>query len=335
MKIGLTYDLRKEYLLQGFSPEEVLEFDSEDTIHAIEAALTMLGYTPIRIGSFPDLVERTCRGETWDMVFNIAEGMRGFAREAQVPSILEAYGIPYTFSDPLSLSLCLHKAYTKRILLSAGIPTTAFHCISSLEDLSEQEITRGYPLFIKPVAEGTGKGISRFSRVESPEQLLEGCAYLLERYRQPVLVEPYLPGREFTVGILGTGTKARSVGVLEIELNRSEEEGIYTALSKEECESLVTYTFLEDEAAYRASEIALETWRIMGCRDGGRVDLRGDGEGNILVLEVNPLAGLHPTHSDLPMIWTAAGREYAGLIGSIVDSALERTEPGRMRKRSA
>lgn len=338
MKIGLTYDLRKEYLSTGFSPEEILEFDSEETLEAIEGALKLLGYTPFRIGSFPTLVERIARGDRWDLVFNIAEGVRGFSREAQVPALLEGYDIPYTFSDPLTLSLCLHKAFTKRILLSAGIPTPEFHLITTLGDVSEEVLSQpgfSYPQFIKPVAEGTGKGISRQSRVDCPEQLIERCGYLLERYHQPVLIERYLSGREFTVGILGTGAEARSAGVLEIKLNRPEEETIYTAHSKEECESLVTYTFIEDEAAYRASEIALEAWKLLGCRDGGRVDLRSDGRGNIMVMEINPLAGLHPTHSDLPMIWTAAGGEYPSLIGSIVSSALDRVGYGIKRKRSA
>ena len=123
MKIGLTYDLRSDYLAAGYSEEETAEFDREDTIEAIENALSDLGHQPERIGHARRLVEALCQGHRWDLVFNIAEGMRGMGREAQVPAILDVYGIPYTFSDPLVMSLTLHKGMTKQILRDAGLPT--------------------------------------------------------------------------------------------------------------------------------------------------------------------------------------------------------------------
>ena len=183
------------------------------------------------------------------------------------------------------------------------------------------------PLLAKPVAEGTGKGIDAASKVVDRASLGEVCERLLARHRQPVLVERYLPGREFTVGIVGTGCDAEVVGTMEIRLLAEAEPGVYSYVNKEQCDRLVRYAYPprgSDPTATEAEEVALAAWRALGCRDAGRVDLRCDEDGRAKFIEVNPLAGLHPTHSDLPMIWTAGGREYVDLIDRIVGSAAER-----------
>jgi D-alanine-D-alanine ligase len=191
-----------------------------------------------------------------------------------------------------------------------------------MADLAAVELP--FPLFAKPIAEGTGKGVTSASRVASATALRKLCRQLLERYRQPVLVETFLPGREFTVGIIGTGASAESVAVMEVVLNAQAEAGVYSYVNKEECESRVVYRLAEDEQAKEAGAVALAAWRALGCRDGGRVDLRQDAGGRPLFLEVNPLAGLHPTHSDLPIMCTLAGIPYDALIGRIVESARRR-----------
>ena len=132
------------------------------------------------------------------MVFNICEGIHGISREAQVPALLEAYNIPYVFSDPLVLTLTLHKGMAKRVVRDAGIPTAEFYVVEELKEI--ENIKFGFPMFAKPVAEGTGKGVSELSKIENRYQLTSTCRLLLEKYKQPVLVEKYLPGREFTVG---------------------------------------------------------------------------------------------------------------------------------------
>ena len=132
MKVGITYDLREEYLCEGFSLEETAEFDKPDTIDSIEEALQLLGHETERIGHVRSLVARLAGGSRWDLVFNIAEGLSGFGREAQVPAVLDAYGIPYTFSDPLVLSLTLHKGMTKRVVRDLGIPTPGFAVVTAL-----------------------------------------------------------------------------------------------------------------------------------------------------------------------------------------------------------
>jgi len=327
MKVGITYDLREDYLARGYGEEETAEFDRLDTIEAIEGTLTDLGFRAERIGNIWALASRLVAGERWDLVFNIAEGLRGFGREAQVPSLLDAYDIPYTFSDPMILALTLHKGMTKRVVRDLGLATPDFAVV---EDESEIEtVSLPYPLFAKPVAEGTGKGIDAASKVVDREELAQVCRRLLAQFEQPVLLETYLPGREFTVGITGTGREAVSLGVMEVLLLDQAERAGYSYANKKNYEDVVTYRLVEDEAARRAEEVALTAWRGLGGRDGGRIDLRADGGGTPHFLEVNPLPGLHPVHSDLPILARLGGMSYRELIGRIMASALKRLPEGR------
>ena len=322
MRVGLTYDLRDHYLAAGYSAEDTAEFDNIETIEALAGALERLGLEVDRIGTVRQLAQRLVAGERWELVFNIAEGLKGVGREAQVPALLEAYDIPYTFSDTMVMALALHKGMAKRVVRDCGVPTAPFAVVETMADLAAVELP--FPLFAKPIAEGTGKGVTSASRVTSATALRKLCRQLLERYRQPVLVETFLPGREFTVGIIGTGASAEPVAVMEVVLNAQAEAGVYSYANKEECESRVVYRLAEDEQAKEAGSVALAAWRALGCRDGGRVDLRQDAGGRPLFLEVNPLAGLHPTHSDLPIMCTLAGIPYDALIGRIVESARRR-----------
>jgi D-alanine-D-alanine ligase len=322
MRVGLTFDLRDHYLAAGYSAEDTAEFDNIETIDSLAGALERLGLEVDRIGTVRQLAQRLVAGERWDLVFNIAEGLKGVGREAQVPALLEAYDIPCTFSDPLVMALALHKGMAKRVARDCGVPTAPFAVVESMAELASVDLP--FPLFAKPIAEGTGKGVSPASRVVNRAALRKLCRQLLERYRQPVLVETFLPGREFTVGIIGTGAAAEPVAVMEVLLNGQAEAGVYSYVNKEECESRVVYRLADDDEAKAAAPVALAAWRALGCRDGGRVDLRQDARGRPLFLEVNPLAGLHPTHSDLPIMCTLAGIPYDALIGRIVESARRR-----------
>lgn len=329
MRIGLTFDLRAEYLAAGYSEEETAEFDRRDTIEAIEEALVFLGHRPERIGNVRQLVQRLAAGDRWDLVLNIAEGLYGQAREAQVPALLDAYQIPYTFSDPLVTAVCLHKGLTKLVVRRAGIPTPDFAVVERPEHVAQVKLP--YPLFAKPVAEGTGKGIDARSKILDPAGLEQMCAELLSRFQQPVLVETFLPGREMTVGLWGTGPSAEVIGTLEIRLRPSAEPDAYSYANKEACEKHVEYRFVDaaaDSTVREAERLALAAWRALGCRDAGRVDLRCDAAGRPQFIEVNPLAGLHPQHSDLPMLCTARGIPYVRLIERIVESAMERVKAG-------
>jgi len=288
MNVGLTYDLRAEYLAAGYGEEETAEFDRPDTIDALERTLGELGHTVHRIGHVRQLVTALAAGQRWDIVFNIAEGLRGYGREAQVPALLDAYEIPYTFSDPLVMSLSLHKAMTKCVLRDAGVPTTDFAVVETEADLSKVNLP--YPLFVKPVAEGTAKGIDAESKIDSRAALESACRRLLKKFRQPVLVETFLSGREFTVGIVGTGDEAASIATMEIELLGRAEPHAYTYVNKEQCEELCKYRRADAEWSAKAEAISLAAWRSLGCRDGGRVDLRADSKGQLHVMELNPLS---------------------------------------------
>jgi D-alanine-D-alanine ligase len=326
MKIGITYDLREDYLAEGYSEEETAEFDHPLTIAAIEGALGELGYTTERIGHIRALASRLVAGKRWDLVFNIAEGLRGFGREAQVPALLDAYDIPYTFSDPLVLALTLHKGLTKRVIRDLGIPTPDFAVVETTDEVAALALP--FPLFAKPVAEGTGKGVTAASRIDDAAALERICRTLLETYRQPVLVETYLPGREFTVGIIGTGARARVPGVMEVHFTAKAEAGGYSYLNKEDWHGRIEYRLADDDMARQAAATALAAWRGLGCRDGGRIDLRADAAGRPQFIEVNPLAGIRPDHSDLPILCALAGLPYRDLIAGIMDSARRRLAGG-------
>jgi len=325
MKFGITYDLRNDYLADGFGEEETAEFDKPETIAAIEGALRSLGHATDRIGNLRALTARLAAGDRWDMVFNIAEGLRGFGREALVPALLDAHEIPYTFSDPLVLSLTLHKAMTKRVIRDLGIPTPDFFIWDRGSSAESCELA--FPLFAKPVAEGTGKGIGAQSKIFGREELQSVCSRLLKNFRQPVLVERFLPGREFTVGMLGSGPEAAVIAVMEVILKEKAEGQAYSYHNKENYKGLVDYRLAEDDLAGQCRQVALDAWRGLGCLDAGRIDLRVDDKGIPNFIEVNPLAGLHPVNSDLCILAQKVGMSYVDLIGAIVSSATKRYIP--------
>jgi D-alanine-D-alanine ligase len=322
MTVGLTYDLRSEWLSQGFTALETAELDSEETVAAVEAAVRNEGFETERVGNHRALMAALAAGKRWDLVFNFCEGMYGLGREALVPALLDAYRIPYTFSDPAVLGVSLQKGLTKRVVRDAGVATPDFAIVETASDASR--VSLRYPLFAKPIAEGTGKGITPNSRIENRQELHRVCESLLDSYKQPVLVEEYLPGREFTTGITGTGAEAEVVGTMEVIFLPTAEKHAYTFENKEHFEGRVTYKLVEGADAKACEDIALGAWRALGARDGGRIDIRMDAAGNANFIEVNPLAGLHPQHSDLPIICGLAGMGYQALIGRIMASARKR-----------
>jgi D-alanine-D-alanine ligase len=324
MTVGLTYDLRSEYLARGYTEEETAELDRDDTVAAIEEAVRRAGHATVRIGSAGALAERLSKNQRWDLVFNICEGLYGLGREALVPAMLDAHRIPYTFSDPAVLALCLQKALTKRVVRDLGVPTPDFAVVERPENIDR--VSLAYPLFAKPLAEGTGKGIDAASKIETPEALEKVCASLLARFRQPVLVEEFLPGREFTAGIVGTGADAEVVGVMEVMLNEKAEPDAYSYVNKEQCDDRVAYRLADGGIAQECRDVSLRAWRGLGARDGGRIDLRVARDGRVSFIEVNPLAGLHPQHSDLPIICTMAGITFQQLIERILASAIGRAQ---------
>ena len=322
MRIGVTYDLRSDYLAMGYGKEESAEFDGENTIAAICDALSSLGFVPECIGGVKKLAERLAAGHRWDGVFNLCEGLKGVAREAQVPALLEAYDIAYVFSDPLTMALTLDKAMCKRVVRDCGIPTADFAVMQNVEDA--EGITLPYPLFLKPIAEGSGKGIDANSKVDDARALKRTAAKLLQKFQQPVLVETFLPGREFTVAITGTDEDATVLGVSEIVKKANYVGDGYGFENKEYWEDKVDIVGAPTDEAQKAGTVALAAWRALRCRDGGRVDIRCDAQGRSHFIEANPLAGLRPQYSDICFIAEREGVTYNQLIAKIMDSFLKR-----------
>lgn len=323
--VGFTYDLRDDYVGMGLSEEELAEFDRLDTIISLEDALQKNGYVVDRIGNIKALVRALASGKSWDIVFNVCEGLTGIGREAQVPALLEAYGIPVVFSPSEVMVVTMDKALAKQVVQGHGIATVPYKVIRNLSDLESFDFeAMPWPLFAKPLAEGTGKGIHSASVIHDKEQLERVCIDIIERFKQPALVETYLPGRELTVGIVGNGDDATVVGVLEAIILDGAEAGGQSFYNKENCEEVIEYRLVDDEVAARAANTALSSWRALGCLDAGRVDLRCDAYGEPNFLEVNPLAGLHPSHSDLPILAALNGIDHVSLIGKIMEAALLR-----------
>lgn len=319
LRIALCYDLKSDYLAAGFSPAEVMELDEEETVAALAGALEQLGHRPERVGRGVELARRLAAGERWDLVFNIAEGISGRSREAQVPAVCELFGQPYTFSDPLTCALTLDKPLAKRLVRDGGLPTAPFAVIERPEDADA--LGMELPLFVKPAAEGSSKGVTARSRVNGRQELRETCAELLREFRQPVLVESYLPGREVTVGVIGNGAEARVVGVMEVLFNQGT-DGDYTAVTKQDFQRQVRYRLLDGEPlADKARQRALAIYELLSCRDVARIDFRCDAADEPCFLEINPLPGLHPTYSDLPILSALAGIPYPELLGRIIEAS--------------
>lgn len=333
MRVGFVYDARAEYLAEGFDPIDVAEFDEQVTIDGIAAALARQGCEVTRVGRGRNLARRLAAGERWDLVFSIAEGLRGRAREAQVPALCEMFDQAYAFSDPLTMAVTLDKAAAKRLARDQGVPTAPFAVLRAPAEAAA--VALPFPLFVKPLAEGTGKGCERASLVADRAALAAAAGALIDRFAQPALVETYLPGREFTVGILGNGDAARVIGVLEITVRPEAGDPVYSFENKELSEERVTYRLAGDAEAQAAAEVALAAYRALDCRDAARVDIRSDGQGRPQFLEVNPIAGLNPVHSDLPMIAEMAGHDFDWLIGGILGAACDRLGLARPARRAA
>jgi D-alanine-D-alanine ligase len=236
-----------------------------------------------------------------------------------VPAILDQYKIPYVFSGPVILGISLNKYLTRLIVSAAGVPVSAGMLISVKEDIKKCNLE--YPLFIKPVSEGTGKGINEKSMLNSFAELKEMAEWILSRFNQPALVEEYLPGREFTVGMIGEGNESVAIGGMEIECK---DNLPYSVEFKENYQDFCKYIPIEKNFTDECSKVALDVWKALGAVDAGRVDVKADRNGRICFMEVNPLAGLHPIHSDLPILSRMVGIDYQSLMEMIMKATLKR-----------
>jgi D-alanine-D-alanine ligase len=319
MKVGLTYDLRSWYIDRGYSMDETAEFDKQETVDALENSLKLMGHSTEPVGNTFQLIEALAAGKRWDIVFNIAEGLYGDGRESVVPAILDQYKIPYVFSGPVIMGLSLNKHLAKLVVAASGVPVSPGYLISGLKDLDKCNLK--YPLFVKPVSEGTGKGITEKSLVKSPAELKVMVEWILSEFKQPALVEEYLPGREFTVGVIGYGDEAVVIGGMEVICANNLP---YSVEVKENYHNYCKYKPLDADVSDECKSVALNAWIALNAVDGGRVDLKADRNGKICFIEANPLAGLNPIHSDLPILARMYGIEYQTLMEMIMKAAIKR-----------
>ncbi|MBN1620538.1 ATP-grasp domain-containing protein [candidate division WOR-3 bacterium] len=320
----MTYDLRDEYLAEGYSKEETAELDSDITIEAIEKAVKSAGFEVERVGSVKKLIEALACGKRWDVVFNISEGIRGTGREALVPALLDHYKIEYTFSGPLTMAATLDKPTAKIIAWHHNIPTPDFFVVSHGQNIPDYARKMKYPLFVKPAAEGSGKGVSTKSIVNDFGELKNECKRLAEFFSQPVIVEKFLCGREYTTALLENSEGVQIIGTAEVIFNDNAEGSIYSYSNKEKFETRVRYEIVEGKKAKNCAELAMKAWTAFSCRDCARVDFRENAEGEIEFLEINPLPGLNPLRSDLPIIAELVKMDYNDLILKILESAIKR-----------
>lgn len=306
MRIGLTFNLKPP----GATGDEYEEFDSEETIAALEAAIASNGHETVRLGWGAEMLDRL-REVRVDGVFNIAEGRGGRGRESQVPAVLEMLGIPCSGAPPLSIAMTLDKALAKRVARAHGIPTARF-------DLVERGGPRprlSFPMFAKPAAEGSSMGITAASLCRNDEEL-SAAVERLARYG-PVLVEEFLPGDEYTVGIIA----GEVIGAMQVVPRKPAADFIYSLDVKRDYLNQVAYQLAD---VPDVEKLALDVWRAFGLRDVSRVDVRRDRNGVPNFIEVNPLPGVHPVNSDLIILGRLLGIRYEDLIGRVISSATRR-----------
>ncbi len=322
--VGIIYNLKKG--AKHCAPDAEAELDSIETVKAIREALKKAG---LAVELFEADETLPCRllSTPIDIAFNIAEGKNGRGREAQIPALLNLLGIPFTGSDETTLCLALDKALTKRILQSYRIRTPKYALLS--DGCGKSAAKLRYPVIVKPNAEGSSKGISDVSVVHSAAELKALAGRNLELYGGSMLAEEYIPGREFTVGVLGNGENARVFSPMEIVFKRNT-QGDYRVYSfgvKQDFQNYVTYECpanIPAEVERELMDTAKKVYDILGCRDFARADFRLGSDGRVYFIEINPLPGLAPNYSDYPMLASACGVPYDALVQSVLFAGAQR-----------
>ncbi len=325
-KIGLTYNLKSDVQLSAGDPIDLnAEFDSEETVNCIVAALEAGGHQVKKIGHVYNLIKQIEDLDV-DIVFNIAEGFNGRNRESQIPLLLELFAIAYVGSDALTLGITLDKIAAKKCFIADGLPTAPYFCAEQTEDLARFN-TIGYPLIVKPRYEGTSKGLSAQSRVENLDQLTRQVELITQKYKQAALVEKFVRGMEFTVPVLGNGNP-RAMPVSQVKINGKLDLGneFFTferVLAKDDSLQYACPAPISSELTQRLQAIAVLAYKSVDCRDFGRVDFRVDEQGNLFILEINPLPSL-AKQDVFNLFPQTMGSTYQKTVNQILDFALER-----------
>ncbi|MFC1592531.1 ATP-grasp domain-containing protein [Candidatus Omnitrophota bacterium] len=322
--IGLTYDLKTDYQPKKNEPPDLnAEFDHPLTVDLIVRTLESLGHQVKRIGNVFSLLGNL-NNLGVDIVFNISEGLNGRNRESQIPVILETKGIPFVGSDGLTLSLTLDKLMAKKIFIADNIPTPRFMEIKSASSVIDMDHFQ-YPLMVKPRFEGSSKGIDARAKVDNLDELIKRADYVINTYKQPVLVEEFIRGTEFTVAIVGNDSpEVFSPAQVKIggELSLGDKFYTFGHIASTDLE----YVFpapINRELEQKLKDLALRVYQAVDCRDFGRVDFRVDEQGNPYVLELNPLPCL-AAEDVFMIIPNALGMDYPGMIAKILEGAFKR-----------
>jgi len=322
--VGLTYDLRTDYeFKEGDPPDANAEFDHPSTVDVITCAIESYGFKVERIGNVSRLLEKIDNLHV-DIVFNISEGISGRNRESQVPVLLEMAGIPFVGSDPLTLALTLDKIMAKKIFIAERIPTPKFFEVKTPDALADMDHLK-FPLIVKPRFEGSSKGLSEDSRVENAQDLKRQAEYIINTYKQPALVEEFISGQEFTVAVVGNDpVEIMPIVQIKIDGRLKLNNKFYTfaRITSDRLEYICPARINQD-LKKKISELALKTYNAVECRDFGRVDFRVDNDGNIYVLEINPLPSLS-TEDVFSLVAKEIGITYEQVIGKILNSAFKR-----------
>jgi len=329
--VAITYNLKKEPK-KGLPKDFYAECDDEDTINAIEEALKKGGFRTARVEADENAFLKIKKLRP-TIVFNIAEGIKGRNRESQIPAMLEVLGIPYTASDPMTLSIGLNKAMTKQILMQNNIPTPPFQIFYTKDDKISKKLK--FPLIVKPLYEGSSKGIKNDSLVRTEAELRRKVEEITLNYDEPALVENFLSGREFTVAVIGNEDPV-ALPILELVFDQLPEganpiysfEAKWLWDTKEKKINMVSCPArISARLRKRIEAIALQTYKALNVRDWCRIDIRLDSKNRPNVLEINPLPGIIPDpeeHSNLPTMWYSMGLKYEQLINTVLYHAAKR-----------
>ncbi|APV44403.1 D-alanine--D-alanine ligase [Dehalogenimonas formicexedens] len=331
MKIGLAYDLKQSITATPAAPVDALEeYDSAETVNLLAAAIEQAGHQPVKLGGGREFLDNVL-GNPVDFVFNISEGRGAYrSREAQVPSVLEMLGIPYSGADPQTLAIALDKPLTKQIVQLAGVKTPQWRFFAKPEEARHADWDDfRFPAFVKPAFEGSSKGIRLTSTAGSPAEVIDHVEKLFEGYGQAVIAEEFIDGDEVTCGVIGNISPGKPQPlVLPMRIVPRQKNGpfIYSLEVKRDYKKLVDYEFpaqLPPAVIDRIKSQALTVFGTLGCRDFTRMDFRIAADGTPHFLEVNPLPGLS-LDSDLFIIATGMGWSHARLIVTILENAISR-----------
>ncbi|MCM8792466.1 MAG: ATP-grasp domain-containing protein [Candidatus Omnitrophica bacterium] len=324
LRVGLTYDLKTDYEFKENDPPDAnAEFDYPTTVDDIASAIESLGFEVKRIGNVYNLLKNLDNLNV-DIVFNIAEGKNTRNRESQVPVILETVGIPYVGSDGLTLGITLDKVTTKKILITEGIPTPKFFEANTPGYVNIDHLN--FPLIVKPRYEGSSKGLDEKAKVNNEKELVERINYIISTYKQPALVEEFVRGYEFTVAVVGNDQpKVFPPVQTKIDGRANVDDLFYTFehLMNHHRIEYIFPAFIDEKLQKEMMDIALKAYKVLECRDFGRVDFRMDEQNRIFVLEINPLPCLSK-EDVFNIIAKEIGITYNQMIEKILYSALKR-----------